>query len=192
MEYGKRNLIMTRAVFCGLQRVWHFFGFLRTAEFTLSGIHSFDRETRLCFEDIAVDNKKSPSRLFVLIKHSKTDPFRQGVTLVLGRTGKLLCPVAAMMHYLSIRGSCSGPLFRFGDGSLLTRGRFVSELKKALAKAGINASQFNGHSFRIGAATTAAEKGIEDSIIQTLGRWKSTAYLLYVHEVAEGEVGPDI
>ena len=35
-------------------------------------------------------------------------------------------------------------------------------------------------SFRIGAATTAAEQGIEDSTIQLLGSWKSTAYLTYV------------
>ena len=31
-----------------------------------------------------------------------------------------------------------------------------------------------------GAATTAAEKGMEDSIIKTLGRWNSIAYLQYV------------
>ena len=116
----------------------------------------------------------------MLIKQSMTDPFRLGVTLVLGRTDQILCPVSLMMAFLARRGTHNGPLFMFEDGSYLTRSRFVCELKKALSAAGINAEKYNGHSFRIGAATTAAEKGIEDSIIQTLGRWKSTAYLLYV------------
>ena len=44
----------------------------------------------------------------------------------------------------------------------------------------IRHAQYAGHSFRIGAATTAAAAGVEDSIIKTLGRWESAAYLLYL------------
>ena len=47
------------------------------------------------------------------IKSSKTDPFRHGVTLYLGQTGVDLCPVAAMIDYLAVRGIASGPLFQF-------------------------------------------------------------------------------
>ena len=53
-------------------------------------------------------------------------------------------------------------------------------MQTALRKTGLQASEFTGHSFRIGAATTAARKGMEDSLIQTLGRWKSAAYLAYI------------
>ena len=38
----------------------------------------------------------------------------------------------------------------------------------------------SGHSFQIGVATTAALVGIEDSLIKTLGRWESAAYLLNI------------
>ena len=56
----------------------------------------------------------------------------------------------------------------------------MEAVKSGLLKAGIDARSYSGHSFRIGAATTAAEKGVDDSIIKTLGRWESLAYLQYI------------
>jgi len=44
---------------------------------------------------------------------------------------------------------------------------------------------YAGHSFRIGAATTAAVMGLEDSAIQTLGRWESSlvsSYKRYIRQ----------
>ena len=53
-------------------------------------------------------------------------------------------------------------------------------VREALRRTGIDQQKYCGHSFRIGAATTAATKGVEDSVIKTLGRWESVAYLQYV------------
>ena len=117
-----------------------FFGFLRTAEVTLPSVNSLDKGCHICFKDIAVDNAECPGDLFVKIKQSKTDPFRQGVTIVLGHTGKLLCPVASILAFLSITGSRPGPLFTLDDGSYLTRVRLMYELKRALTKVGLDAS----------------------------------------------------
>ena len=46
--------------------------------------------THLCHEDVKVDSHTAPSYIQVRLKASKTDPFRQGVELHLGATGKEL------------------------------------------------------------------------------------------------------
>ncbi|MEQ2231101.1 hypothetical protein ILYODFUR_035955 [Ilyodon furcidens] len=42
-------------------------------------------------------------------------------------------------------------------------------------------SQFSGHSFRIGAATTGAVQGLSSASLQQLGCWSSPAFSSYVH-----------
>ena len=56
----------------------------------------------------------------------------------------------------------------------------MAHLRTALAQVGIDASQYSGHSFHIGAATSAAQAGYSDSFIQSLGRWKSAAFITYI------------
>jgi integrase len=134
--------------------------------------------------DISVDSRENPSYLTVLLRQSKTDQFGNGVTVHLHRIDDVLCPVAAVLAYLAIRPPEPGPLFLFRDGSTLSRPRLVSTLREALLAAGINSSLYNGHCFRIGAATTAADAGIGDAVIMQLGRWRSQAYTAYVREAA--------
>ena len=115
----------------------------------------------------------------IRLKASKTDPFRKGISIFVGRTNNDLCPIA-MLAYTARRGGDQGPLFRWSDGQPLTRSHFVTALREALAMCGFDQSKYCGHSFRIGAATTAALQGISDSTIKVLGRWESSAYQLYV------------
>ena len=158
-----------------------FFGFLRCGEFTVPSQTDYDPDMHLSLTDITLDDKVNPSVIQVTIKQSKTDPFRQGVDIYLGKTGKDICPIQAIMPYLIVRGAQPGPLFVFSDGSYLTRQRFASLITSTLQRAGINDKQYNTRSFRIGAAaTTAKEAGIADVHIKMLGCWKSSAYQLYI------------
>ena len=159
-----------------------FFVFLRSVEITAPTTRTFDPTYILTLEDISVDNPCQPGPVSVHIKASKTDPFRKGVNIFLGRTSNPLCPVAALLGYVAIRGKSAGPLFYMFVClyAYLTRDLFVGEVRKALAVAGVDQSKYSGHSFQIGAGTTAAAAGIADSTVKTLGCWESAAYQLYV------------
>ena len=157
-----------------------FFGFLRAGEFTVPSPEAYDPEVHLNLGDLALDSHTHPTLVRLKIKQSKTDPFRQGVDVFLGRTDTPLCPVEALIQYLGVRSPTPGPLFVLSTGSPLSRSHLVANLHTALRQAGLDESRYNGHSFRIGAATTAAQQGLEDSLIQTLGRWRSEAYKIYI------------
>lgn len=151
-----------------------FFGFLRVSEFTCPG--TFDPSRHLGFCDVQLD----PSGGYrLLLKQSKTDPFGRGCTVYLGPSGRPICPVAALSRYLSFRGSAPGPLFVLRDGRPLTPSIVNSWLRSILSSAGVHGN-YSSHSFRIGAATSAALAGVPDHLIQALGRWSSDAYLRYI------------
>lgn len=43
----------------------------------------------------------------------------------------------------------------------------------------MDCSRYSGHSFRIGAATTAIARGVPESTVQMLGRWESDPFKRY-------------
>ena len=157
-----------------------FFGFLRIGELTCDS--NFNPECHLTLSDLVFMPKSSPIYMLVRLKVSKTDPFRKGQTVVIGRANSKLCPISAMLAYVESRTPFpnSGPLFTFQSGSFLTRGKFTSETRDLLSKGGLDSSEFAGHSFRIGAATTAASANLPPWLIKVLGRWSSDCFERYI------------
>ena len=72
------------------------------------------------------------------------------------------------------------PLFAYADGSVMLRREFDALLKRLLLFSGFNPKVFKGHSFRIGAATSAALRGDSDAKIRAAGRWASDAFRKYI------------
>ncbi|KAG1955732.1 putative nuclease HARBI1 [Pimephales promelas] len=72
------------------------------------------------------------------------------------------------------------PLFIDDDNLPASRHWFQRNLKSTLNSSGIPTEQFSSHSFRIGAATTAAQRGLPDHQIKMLGRWSSQAFETYI------------
>ena len=134
----------------------------------------------LSWGDVSVDNRENSSIVRVHLHFSKCDQFGKGVDVYVGHSASILCPVVAMSAYLTIRDPRPGPFFLTHENIPLSKGTLVSEMRKALSMCGIEQGAYSGHSFRIGAATAAAQAGLSDSLIQTLGRWSSGAFLSYI------------
>lgn len=162
------------------------FCFFTIGEFTTSSTSDYDPNRHLSKKDVSVDNHKNPSVVAIKIKCSKTDPFGKrmtlylGQTLYLGRTSSEICPVSARMEYMAICPQTDGPLFITKQPRSINQSLLCQQSKGDLVKAGIDATHYKGHSFRIGAATTAATCGLSESLIKSLGRWSSSAYMLYI------------
>ena len=158
-----------------------FYGFLRCSEFTYPGVHTFRPRFDLSTECVSFHpSLASPQHIIVTLKSSKTDSFRAGQSLLIARADTPVCAVAAMQHYFQSTSPCPGPLFSFQSGRLLTRSAVICLLRDAARHARLPYHSLKGHSFRIGAASTAAAAGLPDWLIKVLGRWSSDCYQLYI------------
>ena len=149
-----------------------FFGFLRVSEYTSARKTTFDPNSTLLFSDVRVRNDS----VRLNIKTSKTDPFRQGVTVRLEANNTVLCPVNALRLYLSLHPTKSGPLFTFHNKTYLSR----ADLNHTLRDTSNGLANISSHSLRIGAASTAAAMGCPKYLIQSMGRWTSDCFRRYI------------
>lgn len=120
----------------------------------------------------------TPAEVTVCFKSFKHAPHHPGTHTVLASSSPY-CLVRALNLYLSLRGSCPGPLFRL-HGKPVSRNLFATTLRCLLQQVGEHHSNFNTHSFRIGAATSWANKGLSDIQIKRMGRWRSDAVIRYI------------
>ena len=127
-----------------------------------------------------MDKPRNPLMVKVHLGMSKCNQFGKGMDVYVGRTNSLRSLVVAVVSYMAGCGQQPGPFFRRQSGRPLIKPQFVTEVRKALTEAGLDQIEFACHSFPIGAATAAAEAGIFDSTIQTLGGWSSAAFLAYI------------
>ena len=126
-----------------------------------------------------VPSLASAQQLVVTLRSSKTDSFRLGQSLIIARTGSQICAVTAIQHYFQRVAPSSGPLFSFQSSRLLTRSAVISLLRDILRLVGLPFHSLKGHTFRIGAASTAAAVGLPDWLIKIIGRWYFDCYQLY-------------
>ena len=163
-----------------------FFVFLHSSEFTCNG--KFDIQSHLTKSDVRFyPNIVQPVSFEIVIKKSKTDPFRETAKLTIAKSNSTVCAVTALRDYLlqTTSSVATQPLFQFSDGRHLTRSSLTNNLRVLLKICGFDSTCYASHSFRIGAATTAGAAGLPDWLIKVLGRWKSDVYQSYIRTPKE-------
>ena len=147
-----------------------FHAFLQVGEITMSASGS---DNLLKYSDMKLKTKTIELQ-FRNYKHSHGQ--RPRLMIINSQRDRSLCPVKAIREYVKYRGQEDGPLF-VTDAS---RAHLSAVFKSCLNMLHVDVSEYNTHSFRIGAASWAAIKGMSDSQIREMGRWRSDAYRKYI------------
>ncbi|XP_034091666.1 uncharacterized protein LOC117559108 [Gymnodraco acuticeps] len=151
-----------------------FYAFLRPGEFTTASL-TFDSNRDVSFSDISFH----ASHFSLYLKHSKCGG---ACSVIAARIDSQFCPYKSMIKFLQLRPTSNplSPLFLISGNYPLTQRQFNIYLKQVLIKSGLSPLLYTGHSFRIGAATSAANQGVSSSSLQQLGRWSSSAFSSYI------------
>ncbi len=107
-----------------------FFGFFRLGELLPESATAFNLAMHLAWGDIAVDDRTAPRMVQIHLKRSKCDQFGAGSDIVVGVTGKALCPVTAIVTYIEARGTNPGPFFLDSSSLLINMQDTVSVLER--------------------------------------------------------------
>ena len=125
-------------------------------------------------------------RLFFTLPASKSNPFRQGVTITIAAVNDHTCAVSALhLLFTTWRSPSETPLFTLHhheprqNPAVFDRRIVVNELRRCITSAKISGG-YSGHSFCRGAATSARMASVADHDIQLLGRRSSDVYKRYI------------
>lgn len=170
-----------------------FLALLRVSEYTKPNDQQFDPSTHAQRRDVKFhfDAAGAPRSVTFLIKESKTDPFREGMTVHIYKSGSKICAVTALWAlFNNCPADSTEPLFDFSGQCTLpdapmprcgpSRTRFTALLHCCLLAAGINDGFISSHSLRQGGATALAAAGAPSWLIKILGRWRSHCYEGYL------------
>lgn len=152
---------------------------LRTRALLVIGFAGALRRSELVALDVS-DVAFTEDGVVITIRRSKTDQEGQGVTVGLPfGSSPLTCPARTLKAWLAVSKLDAGALFRnFAPhcgpmGERLDAADVARIVKRAAKAAGLDPTNYSGHSLRAGLATAAARAGKSDRAIMAQGRWKT-------------------
>lgn len=157
-----------------------YFGYLRVSEIA-----------RMLRSDITFTDDTPTTTMHIHVNRlSKNDTERKGhERLIAARTGTAHCIVAQMQRYLAGTSHAAQQLFSTTAGKRMSNDTPRGRLRYWLTETGVrDPSMYGFHSMRAGAATDAANAGVEERDIKAHGNWKSDAYKVYIRASVESRV----
>jgi len=155
-----------------------YFGFLRLGEIVADNRGATGG---LRASDVSVQRTGGGDAVIIDLRHTKTSQYGRSQVIKLREIpGSAMCPFQAVHSYNALRPKGASAFLCHFDGSQVTRHQFQAILRKAAIAAGLDPRLYTSHSFRIGAATSAAEAGFSPQQIKEGGRWRSDAYKSYI------------
>jgi integrase len=153
---------------------------LRDQALLLIGFFAALRRSELVALDVG-DVAKGDRRLFLTVRHSKTDQTGRGRCIAVRYRDDELCPARALQRWCEYSRICEGALFRRITTEQRLCDRTVARvIQRRASDAGLNA-RFSGHSLRAGFVTTAVIAGLDlPSIAHQTGHRSLPALATYV------------
>ena len=163
-----------------------YFGFMRIGEFAaISKTHS--QRSLLQASDVEFqDVGQSNASVLISFRYTKNNQAGPPQVVRLVRSAdENICPVRALYEFAQLRPQLPGNFFCHFGGTPLTQYQFNATLRKVLSFLGLGDFPYRAHSFRIGAASTAADSGIPLDDIKVMGRWRSDAAQFYIRPLVQ-------
>ena len=140
---------------------------------------TFDPLKHLCRDDIKFEGKL----VLVYYKWSKTNQNSNKVSWIplcssSDRRFDIQCYFKKLFNIVKVPNS--SPVFTYQKNEFLTKCSLSRLLDQCTSKAGLPVSEYSWHSFRRGAAVFAFELGLDESAVQLLGDWSSSAFKNYL------------
>ena len=157
-----------------------FYGFFRIGELSCNSKQQVDTVVQFDQVTFLKQSSRVTAVKIVITKFKHNTNNRPFVITIESEPSEPFCPVQTLIDYIKLRGYHKGPLFTCAASGAISTNNFNTELRRALNFCGLDCSRYKSHSFRIGAACHASEKGFSDSQIRALGRWSSDAFRTYI------------
>lgn len=190
------QLFKNRAIYTAM-RLAHLL-MLRVSEYTITKANHFIRgqDISFCLDDdshvaspqVSYSLASRISGVLIDVRSAKNDKYGAGHRFYFARnpTNSSQCICTVLLEWALIAlPTMTQPFFSYRSMWRLSRRDMSGALKAVAVLARLDPSRVSPHSLRYGGASALAAANTPSYLIQQLGRWKSLAFLHYIH-LSEG------